>query len=92
MLVEITPMRNSEWESSIKFAGKSADLNADICMSLEDLADMLKDMKSGMLSKEKYEKWQYQMLTYYSGISIERMNTEDNAILVKITPDDLFDN
>ena len=45
------PLRNAEWECSIKFGGKAADL----CLFLEDWADMLDDLKSGTLSKEKYD-------------------------------------
>ena len=84
------PPRNAEWECSIKFGGKSADLNADMCLFFEDWADMLEDLRSGTLSKEKYEKWQDQTLAYYSGVAIERSDAEDSAIKVKIPPEDLM--
>ncbi len=84
------PPRNAEWECSIKFGGKAADLNADMCLFLEDWADMLEDLRSGTLSKEKYEKWQDQTLAYYSGVAVKRTDTEDSAIKVKIPPEDLL--
>ena len=84
------PPRNAEWECSIKFGGKSADLNADMCLFLEDWADMLEDMRSGTLSKEKYEKWQDQTLAYYLGVAVKRTDTENSAMKVKIPPEELL--
>lgn len=66
------PPRHSTWECSIKFNGKAADLNADICLFLEDWADMQEELHSGMISKEKYEKWQDQTLAYYSALKIDK--------------------
>lgn len=56
------PPRHNTWECSIKFNGKAADLNADICLFLEDWADIQENLRSGAISKEKYEKWQDQTL------------------------------
>ncbi len=66
------PPKYGTWECSIKFNGKAADLNADICLFLEDWADMQEELRSGAISKEKYEKWQDQTLAYYSSLKIDK--------------------
>lgn len=66
------PPRHNTWECSIKFNGKAADLNADICLFLEDWADIQENLRSGAISKEKYEKWQDQTLAYYSALKINK--------------------
>ena len=61
-----------------------------MCLFLEDWADMLEDLRSGTMSKEKYAKWQNQTLAYYSGVAVGQTNTEDSAIKVKVPPEDML--
>ena len=79
------PPRDDNWECSITFDGKAkTDLNADMCLFLEDWADAKEDC-----SQEAYEEWQDKTLAYYSRLSVStqpKPKKDDNAITRKIVP------
>lgn len=78
------PPRNDNWECSLKFDGKAkTDLNAYMCLFLEDWADMHGE------NPEQYEDWKDKTLAYYSILPVSakpKMQTEDNAITKKVVP------
>lgn len=78
------PPRNDNWECSLKFEGKAkTELNADMCLFLEDWADMRKK------NPEKYEEWKDKTLAYYSKLSVPAQTNEqadDNTITRKVVP------
>ena len=82
------PPRDDKWECSITFDGKAkTDLNADMCLFLEDWADAREDF-----SPERYADWKDKTLAYYSRLAIEtEAQMDDNAIKRKIFATDLFD-
>ena len=83
------PPRNDNWECSIKFDGKAkTDLNADMCLFLEDWSDARENY-----SKEQYADWKDKTLAYYSRLAVAEQADEvyDNAVKRKIVPTDLFD-
>ena len=77
------PPREDKWECSIKFDGKAkTDLNADICLFLEDWADARENY-----STEQYDDWKDKTLAYYSRLAVEiEAQMDDNAIKRKIVP------
>ena len=78
------PPRDDNWECSIKFDGKAkTELNADMCLFLEDWADARENY-----SKEQYADWKDKTLAYYSRVTVTEQTdeAEDNAIKVKIVP------
>ena len=81
------PPRDDKWECSIKFDGKAkTDLNADMCLFLEDWADARENY-----STEQYADWKNKTLAYYSRLVVREQADEpdDNAIKRKVTPADL---
>ena len=68
------PPRDDKWECSIKFDGKAkTDLNADMCLFLEDWADARE------YSPERYADWKDKTLAYYSRLAVaERADKADN--------------
>lgn len=84
------PPRNDNWECSLKFNGKAkTEFNADMCLFLEDWAD-IRDENS-----EKYEDWKDKTLAYYSKLPASakpKKQTEDNAVMRKIVPSAGLDN
>ena len=78
------PPRDDNWECSITFDGKAkTELNADMCLFLEDWADARENY-----SKERYNDWKDKTLAYYSRLAIGEKADEadDNAIKRKIVP------
>ncbi len=78
------PPRDDNWKCSIKFDGKAkTDLNADMCLFLEDWADARENC-----STERYADWKDKTLAYYSRLAVDEQsdNAEDNEIKVKIVP------
>ena len=56
------PPRDDKWECSITFDGKAkTDLNADMCLFLEDWSDARENY-----SPEQYADWKDKTLAYYS--------------------------
>ena len=83
------PPRDDKWECSITFDGKAkADLNADMCLFLEDWAAARENY-----STEQYADWKDKTLAYYSRLAVREQADEadDNAIKRKIVPADLLD-
>ncbi len=78
------PPRDDNWECSITFDGKAkTDLNADMCLFLEDWADARENY-----STERYADWKDKTLAYYSRLAVGEHSdkADDNAIKVKIVP------
>ena len=77
------PPRNDNWECSIKFDGKAkTELNADMCLFLEDWASAREDF-----SPERYADWKDKTLAYYSRVAVEAQpHTDDNILKRKVTP------
>ena len=67
------------WECSIKFNGKehANELNADLCLFLEDWRDSRNDFFTYMCDKGKYEDWKDQTLAYYAASSVESEELEE---------------
>lgn len=81
------PPKNDGWECSINFNGKdlSADLNSDMCLFLEDWANMREEFYSYSQSRESYDKWKDQTLAYYSSLAVETKEPEDMSKNERIT-------
>ena len=80
------PPRDNNWECAIKFDGKAkTNLNADMCLFLEDWSDARENY-----STERYADWKDKTLAYYSRLVVAEQEdeAEDNAIKVKIVPTD----
>ena len=77
------PPRDDNWGCSIKFDGKAkTDLNADMCLFLEDWADARENY-----STERYADWKDKTLAYYSRLAVsDKDEAGDNSIKVKIVP------
>ena len=80
------PPRDDNWECSLTFDGKAkTDLNADMCLFLEDWASARKDFEP-----EQYADWKDKTLAYYSRLAVAEQadKADNNAIKVKIVPAD----
>lgn len=77
------PPRNDNWECAIKFEGKAhTELNADMCLFLEDWAAAREDCSSA-----QYEEWKDKTLAYYAKAAAQSTpETDDNTITQKIMP------
>ncbi len=77
------PPRDDKWECSITFDGKAkTELNADMCLFLEDWANARENY-----STEQYADWKDKTLAYYSRLVVaEQSQPDDNAKKRKITP------
>ena len=73
------PPHFDSWECSIKFNGKEHDneLNADLCLFLEDWKNNRDEFFAAMCDKEKYEDWKDKTLAYYAASSLERKEFEE---------------
>lgn len=85
------PPKHEKWECSLVFDGKDRDfdLNADLCLFLEDWLEHREneDLKN---PSKNYTKWKHQTLAYnlVAEEEAKRCTTEDdNAIKVKINMD-----
>lgn len=67
------------WECSLKFNGKdlSADYNADMCLFLENWAENRENFNSYETNKASYNKWQDEILAYYSATVLESKEPEE---------------
>lgn len=77
------PPRADNWECAIKFDGKAhTELNADMCLFLEDWARMREEC-----SAVEYSQWQDRTLAYYTRVVVTELSTEDeDAVVRKILP------
>ncbi len=72
------PPRSNQWECSISFDGKSAaDLNADMCLFLEQWEDEREDLRAFASTQAAYKKWQEQTLAYYAANAVECVEPEE---------------
>ncbi len=72
------PPRSKQWECSISFDGKSAgDLNADMCLFLEQWEDEREDLRAFASTQAAYKKWQEQTLAYYAANAVECVEAEE---------------
>ncbi|MBQ2085501.1 MAG: helix-turn-helix transcriptional regulator, partial [Oscillospiraceae bacterium] len=58
------PPRSKEWQCSITFDGKKADLNTDLCLFLEEWEEQREDLRTFASTQAAYRKWKEQMLAY----------------------------
>lgn len=66
------PPRSNEWKCAISFNGKAAaNLNADMCLFLEDWESEREGVRSYASSQSAYQKWQDQTLAYYAATQVE---------------------
>ena len=71
------PPRSKEWQCSITFDGKKADLNTDLCLFLEEWEEQREDLRTFASTQAAYRKWKEQMLAYYAATAIECSEPEE---------------
>ena len=73
------PPRSKEWACSLTFNGKSkeAQLNADMCLFLEEWESRRDDVRSYGLSQSEYRKWKDKTLVYYASMPVNSEEPED---------------
>ena len=73
------PPHHDGWQCSITFDGKdkAADLNADICLFLEEWENNRESFKEYGMSKSSYEAWKDKTLAYYASQGVEMSELED---------------
>lgn len=73
------PPHYDGWECSIKFNGKEHEneLNADLCLFLEDWKNSREEFYSYVCDSEKYADWQDKTLAYYASSSVESKEFEN---------------
>lgn len=73
------PPHHDGWQCSINFDGKdkTADLNADMCLFLEEWENNRESFKEYCMSKEAYETWKDKTLSYYASQGVEVSESED---------------
>ncbi len=73
------PPHHDGWECSITFDGKdrSADLNADLCLFLEEWENNRDSFSEYEISKKSYEDWKDKTLAYYASQGVEISEPED---------------
>lgn len=66
------------WQCSINFDGKdkTADLNVDMCLFLEEWDNIRESFKECCMSKEAYETWKDKTLSYYASQGVEGLEPE----------------
>jgi len=74
------PPHDENWQCSLVFDGKdkTADLNADICLFLEEWQEYREDLQAGRISPEKYEQWKDKTLAYYSSVGIRSASSDSS--------------
>ena len=77
--IEKRPPHHDGWQCSITFDGKdkAADLNADICLFLEEWENNRESFKEYGMSKSAYEAWKDKTLAYYASQGVEMSEFED---------------
>ena len=73
------PPRSKEWACSLTFNGKSkeAQLNADMCLLLEEWESRRYDVHSYGLSQSESRKWKDKTLVYYASIPVSSEEPEN---------------
>lgn len=73
------PPHYDGWKCSITFDGKdkNADLNADMCLFLEEWEDERESFKTHFSDLQYYEHWKDKNLAYYSSQKIEVKEPEE---------------
>ena len=73
------PPRNKEWSCALTFNGKSkeAQLNADMCLFLEEWESRRDDVRSYGLSQSEYRKWKEKTLDYYASTLVDCIEPQD---------------
>lgn len=67
------------WECTVKFNGKdkSAALNQDICLFLEEFSRIRDEYQSYQTDYESFKKWQDKTLAYHAGMKLEEKTIEE---------------
>lgn len=73
------PPHHNGWECTIKFNGKdrSAPLNADICLFLEDFQERREEVQIYMRQQADFQEWQDETLAYYALKKLEEKEIEE---------------
>ena len=73
------PKTDGQWKCSISFDGqdKDADMNSQLCLLLEEFANMRENLEQYMLSYAAYEEWQDRTTAYYSQCPLKDMEIVD---------------
>lgn len=73
------PPHYDGWECTVKFNGKdkSAPLNQDICLFLEEFHRLREEVRDYQTDYESFQRWQDKTLAYHSGIKLEEKEIED---------------
>lgn len=65
-LTNTKPPESSEWTTGIKVNGKgNGKYDADFCLFMENWITKKNMLQTGKISKEKFDSWKSDMLTYY---------------------------
>lgn len=65
-LTNTKPPESSEWTAGIKVNGKgNGKYDADFCLFMENWITKKNMLQTGKISKEKFDSWKSDMLTYY---------------------------
>lgn len=73
------PPHYDGWECTVKFNGKdkSAALNQDICLFLEEFHRLREEVRDYQADYESFRKWQDKTLAYHSGFKLEEKEIEE---------------
>lgn len=73
------PPHYDGWECTVKFNGKdkSAALNQDICLFLEEFHRLREKVRVYQSDYESFRKWQDKTLAYHSGFKLEEKEIEE---------------
>ena len=73
------PPHYDGWECTVKFNGKdkSAALNQDICLFLEEFHRLREEVRVYQSDYESFRKWQDKTLAYHSGFKLEEKEIEE---------------
>lgn len=73
------PPHYDGWECTVKFNGKdkSAALNQDICLFLEEFARIREEYRIYQTDFVNFQKWQDETLAYHSGMKLEEKEIEE---------------
>lgn len=73
------PPENPEWTSALMVDGKgSGTYNADFCLFMENWIAKKNMLQTGKISKEKFDSWKSDMLSYYKDSRLD--NEADSKI------------
>lgn len=73
------PPHYDGWECTVKFNGKdkSASLNQDICLFLEEFHRLREEVRDYQADYESFRKWQDKTLACHSGFKLEEKEIEE---------------